>query len=84
MIQWLKLCASIAGSTSFIPNQGTKILHATWHGQKIEKFTVLRSWAGLHAATRVALPKRKLQAVKDGHCWVEGAFFTLIYALNWP
>lgn len=30
--QWLGLHASNAGGTSLIPRQGTKILHALWHG----------------------------------------------------
>ena len=29
MVQWLRLCASTAGSTGLISGQGTKILHAT-------------------------------------------------------
>ena len=28
MVQWLRLCASIAGGTGLIPGQGTKILQA--------------------------------------------------------
>ena len=32
--QWLRLCISTAGAMSSIPSQGTKILHATWLGQK--------------------------------------------------
>ena len=34
VIQWLRLCASNAGDVGLIPGQGTKISHATWHGQK--------------------------------------------------
>ena len=33
MIQWLRLHASNAGGMDLIPAWGTKILHATWHGQ---------------------------------------------------
>ena len=33
-VQWLGLHASTAGGTGLIPGQGTKILHAAWHGQK--------------------------------------------------
>ena len=36
-VQWLRLCASTAGGTGSIPGRGTKIPHATWHGQKIKK-----------------------------------------------
>ena len=36
MVQWLKLQASNAEGTGSIPGQGTKIPHATWHGQKIK------------------------------------------------
>ena len=34
MVQWLRLCTSTAGGTGSIPGWGTKILHATWCGQK--------------------------------------------------
>ena len=34
--QWLKLHASIAGGMASIPGQGTRILHAPWHGQKLK------------------------------------------------
>ena len=33
-VQWLKLCASIAGGMGSISGWGTKILHAAWRGQK--------------------------------------------------
>ena len=35
-VQWLRLCASNAGSADSILGQGTKIPHAAWHGQKIK------------------------------------------------
>ena len=34
VVQWLGLYASTAVGTDLIPHQGTKILQATWHGQK--------------------------------------------------
>ena len=34
MVQWLRLRIPNAGGTRSIPGQGTKILHATWPGQK--------------------------------------------------
>ena len=37
MIHWLGLCAVIPESLGSIFDQGTKILHATWHGQKKKK-----------------------------------------------
>ena len=37
MVQWLGLCASSAGGMGSIPGWGTKIPHATWHGQKTKK-----------------------------------------------
>ena len=37
VVQWLRLCASIANGVGLIPGQGTGILHATWCGQKIKK-----------------------------------------------
>ena len=36
-VQWLGLRASTAGGRGLIPGQGTKILHAVWHGQKKKK-----------------------------------------------
>ena len=36
-VQWLRLRASTARGMGSIPGQGTKIPHATWHGQKIKK-----------------------------------------------
>ena len=33
-VQWLRFRASTAGNTGLNPGQGTKILQATWHGQK--------------------------------------------------
>ena len=33
-VQWLRFHASTAGGIGSIPDQGTKIPHATWHGQK--------------------------------------------------
>ena len=35
MVQWLRLCASTAGGTGLVSDQGAKILHATRHSQKI-------------------------------------------------
>ena len=35
-VQGLTLQVSIAGGTSSIPGQGTKIPHAMWHGPKIK------------------------------------------------
>ena len=37
LVQWLARHASTAGGTSLIRGQGTKILQATWHGQKKKK-----------------------------------------------
>ena len=36
-VQQLRLQASIAGGAGLIPGQGTRILHATWCGQKTKK-----------------------------------------------
>ena len=35
VVQWLRLCTSTAGGVGLIPGQGTKLLHAIRHGQKI-------------------------------------------------
>ena len=40
MVQWLKLCTSTAGNTGFSPSWGTKIPHATEHGQKKSKLHI--------------------------------------------
>ena len=37
MVQWLRLWASTAGTSSLIPGWGTKIPQATWCGQKTKK-----------------------------------------------
>ena len=34
IVQWLGLCASTAGDPDSIPGWESKILHATWQGQK--------------------------------------------------
>ena len=39
VVQWLRLCASNAGSAGSIPGWGTKIQHAVHCGQKIIKNT---------------------------------------------
>ena len=36
-VQWLKVCTSTAGDRGSIPDQGTKIPHAVWHAQNINK-----------------------------------------------
>ena len=33
VVQWLGLCASNSEATGLIPDWGTKVPHATWHGQ---------------------------------------------------
>ena len=38
MAQWLRLSVSTTGGTGSIRAPGTKILHATWHGQTKKKF----------------------------------------------
>ena len=37
VVQWLRLSTSTAGGTGLVLCQGTKIPHATWHGQKKKK-----------------------------------------------
>jgi len=37
-VQWLRLCASTAEREGSIPGLGTTILHAVWHGQKIQTY----------------------------------------------
>ena len=42
VVQWLRLCASNAGSEDKIPGRGTKILHAPWRGQKKKKKSLIK------------------------------------------
>ena len=44
VVQWLSLCASTEGAVSLIPNGGTKILHASWRGQKIKQQQNKQMW----------------------------------------
>ena len=37
VVQWLRLCASVAGNMDSIPGWGTKIPHATCLGRKKKK-----------------------------------------------
>ena len=37
MVQWLRLCTASAGGRGSIPGRGTKILHAVWQSQNINK-----------------------------------------------
>jgi len=37
MVQWLSLCTPTAGGMDSVPGWGTKILHAAWCVQKINK-----------------------------------------------
>ena len=37
MVQWLRLCTSMAGGSGSVSGQGITILHAAWHGQKGKK-----------------------------------------------
>lgn len=41
-VQWLTLHASAAGSTGWIPSQGSGILHATWPKRKY-----MNKWKGI-------------------------------------
>ena len=43
VVQWLKLQASNAEGTGSIPGRGTKIPHATWHGQKIKIIIIIKN-----------------------------------------
>ena len=44
VVQWLSLCASTEGAVSSIPGGETKILHASWHGQKIKQQQNKQIW----------------------------------------
>ena len=36
-VQWLRLCTFTVGGHGFIPDQGTKILHAMWCGKQTKE-----------------------------------------------
>ena len=40
--QWLRFHASTAGGSGLMPSWGTKIPHAAWHSQKIEKKILIK------------------------------------------
>ena len=56
MVQWLRLHASTAGGMDF-PDQGTKILHVTWHSHT-KKF--LGSGGGRKKRYLVSPPEEKV------------------------
>ena len=58
MVQWLRLRAPNAGGTGSIPGQGTKIPHASWHGQKKKAMISLIKW-----------PHGSLLKVKNTYLW---------------
>ena len=42
-VQWLRIRTSIAGTqVQSLPGQGTKILNALWHSQKINKNKIFK------------------------------------------
>ena len=56
MEQWLRLHVSNTGGTGLIPDQGTKIPYAAWHGQKKKKSKISLSclddgYMGVHYAS---------------------------------
>ena len=55
MVQWLRLCASIAGGTGSIPGRGTTIpshmLHGVAKEKKKEWNSLAVQWLGLHTST---------------------------------
>ena len=42
MVQWLILYTSTAGGMGLIPDQGTKIPHVMWRGQKRKKINKVK------------------------------------------
>ena len=59
-VNWLRLWVSASGGEGSIPGRGSKILHATWHGQKIKKKKKKRERVGFtffsHIDTHVSVP----------------------------
>ena len=49
VVQWLRLCASNAGSTGSIPHQGTKIPYASGVAKKLKKKKVETTWKSIKA-----------------------------------
>ena len=75
-VQWLRLCASNAGDMGLIPGRGTKIPHATRHGQKkLKKKSVLKNWAETSTITQCGgdrfhnLGPGKLFLKLQQYCW---------------
>ena len=55
VVQWLSLCTSTEGAVSSIPGGGTKILHASWHGQKIKNSKISKYGSEVMARGRLKL-----------------------------
>ena len=55
-VQWLRLCASIAGGTVSIPGWGTEIPHAVWCGPKKQNLLKVTQQASTWLARAVPLP----------------------------
>ena len=68
-VQWLRLHTSTAGSTGLILGQGTKILHAAWHGQKKKKWKTKissRKLSGCESFLSLLTPHHKCAGKNDG------------------
>lgn len=57
-VQWLGLCASIAGGKGLVPDRGTKILHAAQRSPKIKEWVVFLILAILTCLHCVSLTSR--------------------------
>ena len=83
VVQWLRLHTPNAGGTGLIPGRATKILHATWRGQKKkkEKKETCWSWFCLlqlkqqHSMANTA----NLRPLWNGECGTFAWFFPAIH-----
>ena len=65
MVQWLELLASTAMGVASIPDQGTKIRHATWHGQNRNKSDTEQRVNILTVQVATRKMERREQAVEE-------------------
>ena len=51
--QWLKVCTSTPGDVGFIPDQGTKILQATWCASPKKDYEVCSHFSSTYTKFRM-------------------------------
>ena len=66
-VQWLRLCPSTAGGPGSISGGGTKIPHASWHGQKKKK----KRYDNTAPKVIVRIKLYLVRTVQQGLPWVQ-------------